>query len=572
MISADLLNTVSFKAPFEEKPLTLQVARKPHLVLMRPVLDDRFGNEEKPNLAASSHHIHTGADGAKWRSIAFDTAMNVLPGEFYFRIANVKKIALVIEADAKIWRARLMRRVGGARPVVVAETEKKGNGKAVLRAELSKSPERFYLELTFQGEIELAEVAWTTAAPKELPPLGLSITTYNKPEHLLPNLELLSKSASFRDGLLDVLVVNNGNALENVPEGVEVMPKNNIGGTGGFLTGYEHFKAKGYAHFVIMDDDIVISPGFVDRVFALSCLAKGHHIGSLAEILNTKDRIVKEQGGKVSRENVFGLDLLHPMTDLSRSQRLSLYGFYPMEFSGWWSLLVDLSAPTPTIPQNQFIKRDDIMFGLESEKEGYPTIVFPNLIVAHGEEGAPTYYYYDIRNDLIMRARNNKQFTLSLKQLAKISAMLMLTLRSDRQKMFNKALRDFMAGPKALAKTDIAKTLGDVRKLAHKATPLPENAPELSGGTQPSIRELARGFFSPRAWKAQDTTPIVHDNPLRHAMSRKRYYEPLPFADTGFLRERKLILVPRFIVSVWLLTLLAVRRKGLVRQYQREAK
>lgn len=63
MISANLLNTVSFKAPFEEKPLTLQVARKPHLVLMRPVLDDRFGNEEKPNLAASSHHIHTGADG-----------------------------------------------------------------------------------------------------------------------------------------------------------------------------------------------------------------------------------------------------------------------------------------------------------------------------------------------------------------------------------------------------------------------------------------------------------------------------------------------------------------------------
>lgn len=555
-----------------DTPLTITLAGTKHLVLMRLVLEDRFGNEDKAPCTSSGHHIHTAPGGVTWQTLQFDTAINALPGEYYKRVAEISDVSLVVNANALHWRARLIRRLGDSVPVVVDEAEGNGQTQLVLNAKLSRRPERFYLELSYTGAISIGDVAWTTEAPKTLEPLGVSITTYNKPDYLRPNLELLCQSASFKAGLLDVLVVNNGSPLENMPAGVEIQQMPNIGGTGGFLTGHAHFKGKGYRHFVIMDDDIAIPDDFIDRLYALSVLAKGYHIGTLAEILNTAPRVVKEQGGHVAPDHVFGLDLLHPMTDLASHAKNNLYGFYEVDFSGWWSLLVDLQAPKPTIPEKQFIKRDDIMFGYEGRQAGTPTIVFPNLIVAHGEEGAPTYFYYDIRNDLILRARNNDNLSLSLNQMHQIASSLMFTLKADQQQMFNQALAAFLAGPKALARSEIGKTLGRIRKMAQKPVSLPEDAEVIGGGGHPDRKALLRGFFRPRAWQTDPSIPIVDSNPLFHAIGRKRYFEPILYSKKGFLRERKLRLITGYLKSLWLLGRIAMSRKSLVRAYQQETK
>ena len=191
--------------------------------------------------------------------------------------------------------------------------------------------------------------------------------------------------------------------------------------------------------------------------------------------------------------------------------------------------------------------------------------------MAHGEEGAPTYYYYDIRNDLILRARNHPGLGISLKQLFRIAGMLALTLRGDQQRMFNRALRDFMAGPKALAKSDLGGKLKEIRGLAQKAEPLPEHASHLHGGDRPGTRALVRGFLSPKAWRGGGEVPVVHSNPLRHAMGRARYIEPVIYTNAGYLRERRLSLVTGFLTSLWLVMRLYMRRKPLYAAYKREA-
>lgn len=247
--------------------------------------------------------------------------------------------------------------------------------------------------------------------------------------------------------------------------------------------------------------------------------------------------------------------------------------------------MVDLDGPPPAMPEKQFIKRDDIMFGYESRRQGMATIVPPNLVVAHGEEGAPAYYYYDIRNDLILRARNADHLSLSLKQLVRIAGYLMLSLKLDRQKMFNAALTDFLAGPAALQASEIGQTLKRVRAMASKPQPiLPQpkaltarervekaevqGQTRLGGGDRPPLRALLRDWITPSAWSTPDPLPIVESNPLLHARGQGAYLDVIPFTDTAYLRKRQAAAPFQFLHALWLIARLYCGRKRLLKAYK----
>ena len=577
-------------------PLTTKIGNTDHLILMRCVDDDRFGNPDKLNGAyvdrTAPHFVTSGYT----RTRSYDTVLNALPVEHYFRICGLKTVTGLARFSASKWRLRVLSRTANMAPLLIHEEAGTGVADIAIPVKLSRRPYRLYFEVSWEGDLSVDLMAWTAPKPETLQPLGVSITTYNKAAYLLPNLETLAQSAAYEAGMLDLLVVNNGDPLPEDPAVAEVKPLPNVGGTGGFLAGHAHFKEKGYRHFVIMDDDIAILPDFIDRLFALSCFAQNVHVGTMAEILNVPERIVKEQGANVSASHTFGIDMINPFTDLQGWDRHQVYGYYEADFSGWWSLMVDLNGPVPTMPEKQFIKRDDIMFGYESRAQDVPTIVPPNLVVAHGEEGAPAYYYYDIRNDLILRARND-DLSLSIKQLLRIAGYLMLSLQVDRQKMFNAALSDFMAGPDHLQKSDIGKTLKHVRGMASKPQPIPkapsekdrlaakasaqnghsdlaadekapETRPRLGGGERPRVRALLRDWIKPSAWESPDPLPIVENNPLLHARGQGAYLDVIPFTDTAYLRKREISAPFRFLHAAFLIAKMYVIRGRLLRAYK----
>lgn len=577
-------------APSAPAAPTTEIEGREHLILMRCIEDDRFGNPDKINGAYLDRAAPKFVTSGMSRVRSFDTVLNALPVEHYFRICGLKEVTGLARFTASAWRLRVLTRTANAAPVLLHEASGEGAADIAVPVTLSRRPYRLYFELSWEGELDIDLLAWTAPKPDDLRPLGVSITTYNKAAYLLPNLEILAQSAAYGAGLLDILVVNNGDPLPEEPAMAEVMKLPNVGGTGGFLAGHAHFKQKGYRHFVIMDDDIAILPDFIDRLYAISCFASGMHVGTMAEILNVPERIVKEQGANVAGLHTFGIDLINPFTDLQGWDRHRLYGVYEADFSGWWSLMVDLDGPAPTMPEKQFIKRDDIMFGYESRRQDVPTIVPPNLVVAHGEEGAPAYYYYDIRNDLILRARNEDRLSLSVKQLTRIAGYLMLSLQADRQKMFNAALADFMAGPAALERSDIGQTLKRVRAMADKPRPIPpapkvltsrgsadtpatgaeapETRPRLGVGDRPRVRAVLRDWIRPSAWRVPEPLPIVESNPLLHARGQGAYLDVVPFTDTAYLRKRQIAAPFRFLRALWLIARLYCSRGRLLNAYK----
>lgn len=570
-MSEEMFLDRSFRKMFHD------VGQTRHLTLMNFIPDDSYGHPEKPNVAVRRDLVFatsvdlTGSDaGSGWTRLVFDSAANSLPEEYYHDAAGLESVALAVELQAAEWRVLIHRRFENTAPHMVEMREGQGAANLSVPVRLSRqSAGRLCVEVQYRGALDLKWMAWTAPAPAEIPKLGLSITTFNKQAFLLPNLETIRSSAPFRAGLLDVLVVNNGSEIEGLPTDLTLVTLANVGGTGGFKAGYVHFATKGHAKFVIMDDDIAIQDDFVERVFALSCLVGAMHVGSLAEILNTPERIIKEQGGFVSIRNTFGLDLPNALLDLAGSARHRLYTYRPAHFSGWWSLLVHIDRPEPDLPDWMFIKRDDISFGYQSYMRRIPTCVFPNLHVAHSEEGAPAYFYYDIRNDLVMRARS-QNLGISVYQLLRIVGAQFLAFRLDKQRMFNLALADFLSGPKALARIPVGRKLTQVRKLAQKPEPMPAGAADISHTSNTRFRTALLSWLNPAAYRQSGPVPLIRRDPARHAAGLAAFYEPLMFTDRVYLRRRSLAAIPSAVRGLWLVGRLALTRSRICRAYRAE--
>lgn len=88
--------------------------------------------------------------------------------------------------------------------------------------------------------------------------LGVVITHFNRQKYVLPALERLKKELladiNFRDKV-SLNVVDNSQNLPSI-EDVNIIPNENLGGSGGFTRGLMYLKEKGsYTHCLFMDDD-----------------------------------------------------------------------------------------------------------------------------------------------------------------------------------------------------------------------------------------------------------------------------------------------------------------------------
>lgn len=543
------------------------------LLLMQFEADDRLGNDEKQNGAYMVDRNFQQDGGEARERVTFDSIINSLPVDFYMYVAGLSDVAFVARLKAPEWHLQVFSRVGRQMPNLVAEVRGTGAGEITLPFDMQKDKgQRISVTITYRGTLESNLLGFATPAPAKMQPLGLSITTYNKPQYLLHNLNVIQSSNAYKDGLIDLLVVNNGDPVEGLPEDITEIKPGNVGGTGGFQVAAEHFKEKSRRHFIIMDDDIVLPDDTVDRFFALSCFVKGHHIGSLAEIENTPERIVKEQGANVLHRHLFGLEMINQMLNIHDRDRTDLYSYQLCDYSGWWALMVDLEAAAQVnVPSYYFIKRDDITFGFESRRNDTPTVVFPNLLIAHSEEGSTSYLYYDIRNDLIMRARNNDVLGISLKGLARVMVTSLLTYRLEDQRMFNQALADFIKGPKFLASRSLGDTLRKVRGLAGKRIPLPEGNPSIFSEHSVPTWRLVTAWLRPSAWRSADPLPLVPFDHHACVTEIGGYIARLPFSKTGIVYRRRFANIGAFAKGAVLLTRFSLGRKKIISRYQ-EAK
>ena len=97
----------------------------------------------------------------------------------------------------------------------------------------------------------------------------------------------------------EVFIIDNGNTLQDhvFPEFVSCIPNKNCGGAGGFTRGMlEVVKRKKFTHVILMDDDISLEPGVLERTRSFLSVLKDD---SLMELFTAKDSQASSDAGTV---------------------------------------------------------------------------------------------------------------------------------------------------------------------------------------------------------------------------------------------------------------------------------
>ena len=256
--------------------------------------------------------------------------------------------------------------------------------------------------------------------------IGIDICTYRREEYVVRNLnqlrtKLLEKPDLDVSSHLKVYVIDNGKTLEahkeiceilKASDDIRVFPNKNAGGAGGFTRGMiEVLKDKnkfGLTHVMLMDDDAVIEPDSLVRVFGfLTTLKNEWKDITVGGIMIREDfPFMLQCAGEWWRDGIH----INPNinTDLREYEKAASKDLTEGDreldqYSGWWSCCYSLNTVRKdNLPLPIFIHHDDIEYCLRNREKG---MVFLNGVgVWHREFTMTTpgaNLYYDVRNDLI---------------------------------------------------------------------------------------------------------------------------------------------------------------------------
>ena len=245
-----------------ERRLVHDVGQMRHLTLMNFIPDDSYGRQGKANVAVWRDHafatdIHqTEARREDGCRSAFDSAVNSLPEAYYREAAGIATVALAADLQASEWRIMVLRRFDNRAPQLVEMCEGQGAVDLSIPVRLGRRAPLCRVAVSRPAGVEMVGLDDTRA--ETTAEIGLVDHHLQQASFSAAEFGNSPCQRTVPAGLLDVLVVNNGSAINGLPSDLAVITLDNVGGTGGFKAGYTHFAAKGYAKFVIMDDDIAI--------------------------------------------------------------------------------------------------------------------------------------------------------------------------------------------------------------------------------------------------------------------------------------------------------------------------
>lgn len=258
-----------------------------------------------------------------------------------------------------------------------------------------------------------------------------------------------------------VFIIDNGNTLgeEHFPDFVRYVPNKNCGGAGGFTRGILEVLEgeEAFTHVVLMDDDIVLDPGVLEKtVRYLSFLKPPYDRKALAGSLLYRDTpwLQYESGALWNRGKILArrhdLDLREKKALLENAREKKI------DYGGWWYCCFPLKVIREKgLPLPLFLHRDDIEFGmrcggvLTMNGVGVWHEAFEQKLPQAGE-------YYDIRNMAIVNALYVENWSKSEWKwfLRKWTAGNILRGRYEYIRLNMYGALDFLKGARWLEKTD----------------------------------------------------------------------------------------------------------------------
>lgn len=256
-------------------------------------------------------------------------------------------------------------------------------------------------------ESEITDFSYfTKSEPVNHVKLGIVITHFNRQQYVLPALDRLKMELlddSFVKSKVSIYVVDNSQNLP-VIDGVNIIPNENLGGSGGFTRGLMHLKEQGsYTHCLFMDDDASCEVEGIKRTLSLLEFAKDKELAVGGAMLREIEMFRQFENGArfdgLCRPNKCGLDLrnIHDLLVNEQEEKI--------DYAGWWFFAFPLSK-IQHYAFPYFVRGDDIGFGLVHKFN----IVTLNGISSWQDDFAlkqgPLPYYLDTRNHIMQHFHN----------------------------------------------------------------------------------------------------------------------------------------------------------------------
>lgn len=317
-----------------------------------------------------------------------------------------------------------------------------------------------YFELTALSDGRLDDFAWaTTAAPRQRPDLTLSVTTFRREAAVgdtIARFGAFRATSALRDHLR-MIVVDNGRSLTlDPPEGVSIIPNENLGGAGGFSRGLLAAKEAGASHCLFMDDDASMHMGAVVRTWWFLAYTLDPRTAVAGAMINADLRWQIWENGAIfqlgCRPQFFGCDTRDPHQVFRMEYETTdpaPEGFY----GGWWFFAFPI-AQARHMPFPFFVRGDDVSFSLAND---FRIVTLPGVVSfqeSFTNKASPLTWYLDLRSHLAHHlSLPGKAVGWRQMQKMLVSFYLRTVLRFhyDSLSAVNLAIEDVLQGPQFFA-------------------------------------------------------------------------------------------------------------------------
>ncbi|WP_077612297.1 glycosyltransferase family 2 protein [Clostridium sp. Marseille-P2415] len=297
--------------------------------------------------------------------------------------------------------------------------------------------------------------------------IAMIVCTYKREEFIKRNIDqirkrILQNGEALLRKHLDIIVVDNGQTLNDGFEDILLIKNRNTGGTGGFTRGIiealHQKEEKAYTHILLMDDDVDIEPEAFERMYSMLCLLKDNYRKSFigGAMLRRDEPCVQEEAGAAWD------GILHPQGkgyDLKKAENiLKNDEIYPVDYNAWWYCCMPLSEiGLNNLPLPFFIHCDDMEYGLRNARNW---ILLNGICVWHEIAAVRKNIirdYYDVRNFMVLNILYNKKgysrWRLTKALIRRLAAGLIMPRLSFPMRV--NAMKDFFRGVEWWEKQEI---------------------------------------------------------------------------------------------------------------------
>ncbi|OCG07687.1 hypothetical protein A9G13_05590 [Gilliamella sp. wkB178] len=283
------------------------------------------------------------------------------------------------------------------------------NLQSIFEYDLSKLEHRGLLYITIspmEDKVIFSGGGWyTRERPKRDVILGISITHFNRKNYVLPAIQRVKEkildNPTYKDKILFTVVDNSKNISKDEANGVNVIPNENTGGSGGFMRGLLYYENDTNAtHVLFMDDDASCETESITRAYwILSYVIENNSAVCGSLFIDDRPDFLIEKGATFY---TYGRPNCHNFNMTIRQNLLeSELGNQPkITYGAWWFFAFPIKhVKNYTFPF--FVRGDDIFFSLFNDFNFIAPIGIACYGESFGTKTSPLTLYLDTRNNIV---------------------------------------------------------------------------------------------------------------------------------------------------------------------------